>query len=129
MSQPLKSILIVDDSETNLVLLEAILEGEGWIVKTAATANGGLEMIKNEIPDLILLDLLMPRVDGYEMLDRLKSNEKYKNINVIVVSAVSDEKTRRTCLEKGAVDYMSKPVKIEELLNKVKGILNTGNNN
>ena len=63
------------------------------------------------------------------MLDRLKSNEKYKNIPVIVVSAVSDEKTRKTCLEKGAVDYMPKPVKIEELLNKVKGILNTGNNN
>jgi CheY-like chemotaxis protein len=119
-----KSVLIVDDSETNLVLLEAVLEDEGWIVKTAASATAGMDMIKDKIPDLILLDLIMPRVDGYEMLDRLKSSEKLKRIPVIVVSAVSDAKTRQTCIEKGAQDYMPKPVDIDLLLSKVRKILN-----
>ncbi len=124
MAHEPKSVLIIDDSETNLVLLEAILEDEGWIVKTAASATTGMEMIKDKIPDLILLDLIMPRVDGYEMLDRLKSSDKLKEIPVVVVSAVSDATTRQTCLEKGAQDYMPKPVDIDLLLNKVRKILN-----
>ncbi len=127
MATKLKSILVVDDSETNLVLLEAILENEGWIVKTAKSATAGMEMIKDEKPDLILLDLLMPRIDGCEMLESLKSGERYKDIPVIIVSAVLDDTTRKTCLDKGAEDYISKPVDIEQLLKRVRDVLESRN--
>ena len=123
MVQKFKSVLIVDDSETNLVLLEAILENEGWMVKTTKSATLGMEIIKDDKPDLILLDLLMPGIDGYEMLESLKSGERYKDIPVIIVSAVSDNTTRKTCLEKGAEDYISKSVDMEQLLKRVQDVL------
>ena len=115
--------MVVDDSETNQVLLEALLAGEGWTVRTASSATLAMEMLKTGSADLILLDLLMPGVDGLKMLDLLKSDSRLSNIPVIVVSAVSDKKTRDLCLEKGAVDYMSKPVRINEIVKKVRDTL------
>ncbi len=123
MDQKSRKILVVDDSETNLILLEAVLEESGWKVNTASSVKQAMDMIHSEKPDLILLDLLMPRVDGYAMLDRLKANEDYKDIPVIVVSAVVDAKTQKTCLDKGACDYMPKPVDIDTLLVRVNEIL------
>ena len=123
MDQKLPSILIVDDSETNLVLLTAVL-GEGrWPVRTARSGADALKVMHSWVPDLILLDLLMPGIDGYQMLERLKSDERYSHIPVIVISAVNDPDTRDKCLQKGAVDYLPKPVNIKELETKVKTLL------
>ena len=123
MDQKLPSILIVDDSETNLVLLNAVLEAGGWPVRTARSGTSALKVMQSWMPDLILLDLLMPGIDGYQMLERLKSDERYSHIPVIVISAVNDPDTRDKCLQKGAVDYLPKPVNIKELETKVKTLL------
>ncbi len=127
MVQTTKSILIVDDSETNLVLLEIVLKNKGWTIKKANSASLAIKMIKASRPDLVLLDLLMPEIDGYQVLDWLKSDEKFRDIPVIVVSAVNESKTREVCIKKGAVDYMPKPVRIEQLLKKVQNILKVHN--
>lgn len=108
--------MIVDDSETNLVLLEAVLKDKGYVVQTARSAVTAMEMLNTDKPDLILLDLLMPGINGKEMLKKMKSNDRLRNIPVIVVSAVADRKTREYCFENGASDYMTKPVKIRQLI-------------
>ncbi len=109
-------ILIVDDSNTNLVLLEAVLQEKGWKIQTARSARQAMKMISSEKPGLILLDLLMPVVDGQQMLHELKSDNRYKDIPVIVVSAVTDPEVSEECVKKGAAYYMTKPVNIEKLL-------------
>lgn len=123
MDQKLPSILIVDDSETNLVLLTAVLEGGGWPVRTARSGASALKVMHSRVPDLILLDLLMPGIDGYQMLEKLKSDERYNHIPVIVISAVDDHDTREKCLQKGAIDYLPKPVNIREIVARVRNLL------
>ncbi len=124
MARQKKSVLIVDDSETNLVLLDALLNDKGWDIQKADSGKAALALIKKASPDLILLDLLMPGIDGHEMLDRLKADERYAGIPVIVISAVHTSQARNTCLEKGALEYLTKPVNIDQLLKKVEEILN-----
>ncbi len=116
MGKSSRTILIIDDSETNLVLLDLVLKARGWIIQTANSAKLGMKMINVSKPDLILLDLLMPGIDGQEMLNRLKSDDSLSHIPVIIVSAVTDSKVRKDCLDKGAVYYMPKPVNIPELI-------------
>jgi two-component system, sensor histidine kinase and response regulator len=116
-------ILIVDDSETNLVLLKAVLKDKGYVTKTARSAVHALKMINDKQPDLILLDLVMPEINGQEMLARLKSNALTSHIPVIIVSAITDNNIRKDCLEKGAVYYMTKPVKIDRLTYEVQNLL------
>lgn len=120
----MKKILIVDDSNTNVVLLEAILNSRGYDIQTAYNVNEAQEMLSRERPALILLDLLMPRVSGYQFLDRLKKDTQYRDIPVIVVSAVADAPNIRKTFELGAVDYIEKPVDIKLLLAKVEKTLN-----
>jgi CheY-like chemotaxis protein len=116
-------ILVVDDSETNIVLLEAVLREAGWSVRAAQSGSEALKMIKSRVPDLILLDLLMPEIDGYQILEKLKADNKLSNIPVIVISAINDPETREKCARSGATDYMPKPVSLKELEAKVRGIL------
>ena len=128
MGQKSKSILIVDDSETNLVLLEAVLKDRNWDIHRARSAMVAMKMLSVNKPDLILLDLLMPGIDGQKMLKRMKSDDRYKNIPVIVVSAVTDKKIRKDCLEMGAIYYMPKPVKIKQLLEIIQNTLDDCSN-
>lgn len=120
--------MIVDDSETNLVLLEAVLKDKGWVIQTAGSAVLAMKIINVSKPDLILLDLLMPGIDGQEMLKRLKSDDRFRHIPVIIVSAIADNKIRNECLEKGAVYYMPKPVKIQPLLEVIQNTFDVSSN-
>jgi len=119
-NQPLTSILIVDDSTTNLVLLEAILQEEGYQTKTAFNAKEAFTIIERNKPDLILLDLLMPQVNGFNILEKLKSDDATKAIPVIVVSAVGTKENIDTCRNLGALDFFSKPIDIPVFLSKLK---------
>ena len=85
-----KKILIVDDSNTNVVLLEAILKNRGYNILTAMTVKDAFFILESELPQLILLDLLMPNVNGFQFLEEIKKKEVTRDIPVIVVSAVSD---------------------------------------
>lgn len=116
-------ILVVDDSSTNIVLLEAILNGQGYQIETAQSVKEAYLIIKKEPINLILLDLLMPRISGYDFLKEIKSNEATKDIPVIIVSAVADPENRKKSIELGAVDFVNKPIDIQDFIAKVDSVL------
>ncbi|HQH41590.1 MAG: response regulator [Bacteroidales bacterium] len=119
--QPL--VLVIDDSNTNVVLLDAILNDKGIRVKTALNVMEAEQIMDDELPDLILLDLLMPKINGYDFLKKLKSDPQKKDIPVIVVTAVSDHENLQHTLELGAISYFIKPIDIQELISKVQQVL------
>lgn len=116
-------ILVVDDSSTNIVLLEAILNGQGYEIETAQSVKEAYQIIKKESVNLILLDLLMPRVSGYDFLKEIKSNQSTKDIPVIIVSAVADAENRKKSIELGALDFINKPIDIQYFIEKIETIL------
>lgn len=116
-------ILVVDDSATNIVLLEAILNGQGYNIETAQSVKEAYQIIKKEVVNLILLDLLMPRVSGYDFLKEIKSSESTRNIPVIIVSAITDPENRRKSLELGAIDFINKPIDIQNFIERIEVII------
>ncbi|MCK5169818.1 MAG: response regulator [Bacteroidales bacterium] len=122
------NILIVDDSETNLVLLEAILEDDGYNVTKAYSAKEALVSLTKSIPDLILLDLLMPNENGFDLLKKIKSNDKLKKIPIIIVTAFANQENRIIAKSLGAEDVIEKPIDITEFLTKVHKVLNANIN-
>lgn len=116
-------ILIVDDSTTNQVLLEVILHEEGYETITAFGARDAFKQMEKQKPKLILLDLLMPEVSGFDFLRDLKSNSQLSSIPVIIVSAVGSVENKELCLEMGAADFFSKPIDIPSFIKKVKKII------
>ena len=118
-------ILVVDDSSTNIVLLEAILNGQGYHIETAQSVKEAYQIIKKETVNLILLDLLMPKVSGYDFLKEIKSNQSTKNIPVIIVSAVADPENRKKSIELGAMDFINKPIDIQDFIDRIDNILKT----
>jgi len=113
------NILIVDDSETNLVLLEAILEDDGFYVETAYNVKEAEELLKTTIPQLILLDLLMPNENGFDLLRKLKANSELKNIPTIIVTAFANNENKIIAKDLGAADIIEKPINIPDFLDKV----------
>lgn len=116
-------ILVIDDSNTNLVLLESLLQKNGYNVSSALSAMEGIEKLKNTIPDLIYLDFLMPEVDGLEFLDILCENKDWKDIPVVIISAISDAEIIRKSKEKGVIDYITKPINIHKIIDLTRKIL------
>ncbi|MCX7987214.1 MAG: response regulator [Bacteroidales bacterium] len=119
MSNTNDTILVIDDSTTNVVLLEAVLMNKGYTIDKALNAKEAFEIIHKRIPRLILLDLLMPRINGFEFLQQLKSNDQYKDIPVVVVSALTDEETIQRTYQLGAQFFIKKPVDINQLIDIV----------
>lgn len=118
-----KKILVIDDSNTNIVLLEAILNTHGYKTVTAQSVKEAMPLIKNDPPLLILLDLLMPEISGFDFLKEIKSNDNLKNIPVIVVSALTDETNIERTLQLGAIDFIKKPVNLKSLVRIVENTL------
>jgi CheY-like chemotaxis protein len=118
-----KRILIVDDELIGRQLLEAILIREGFIIDMATNGSEALEYVRNTIPDLILLDIMMPEMNGYETITALKKNKQTGNIPIILITALDDRDSRIKGLEAGAIDYIAKPFDRIELLAKIKNNL------
>lgn len=117
-------ILVVDDSTTNIVLLEAILTEKGYQIESAMNAKEAFMRIEKQIPDLILLDLLMPKVSGFDFLEELRKKESTRKTPVIVISAINtDDENARRINELEAVDFIRKPIDIQYLVSKVQEIL------
>jgi CheY-like chemotaxis protein len=117
------NILVVDDSTTNIVLLEAIFQDKGFKIKTAFNVGEAIQSMSKTRPDLILLDLLMPKISGFEFLRQLRKDENSKNLPVIVISAVTDDETILKIRNMGAVEYVSKPIDIPTLIALVEKTL------
>jgi len=116
-------IMVVDDSTTNVVLLEAILDEKGYSIETALNASEAYALIEKEIPDLILLDLLMPKISGFDFLEEIRKNEKTRNTPVIVVSALTDEENVDRIMKMGAIDFVKKPIDLQYLVERVEQVL------
>lgn len=117
------NILIVDDSTTNVVLLEAILDEKGYKIYTALNAREAYSLIARHNPDLILLDLLMPKISGFDFLKEIKKNKNTRDTPVIVVSALTEDENINKILSMGAIDFVKKPIDLQYLVNKVESVL------
>ena len=118
-----KYILIVDD-ESNIVLsLEFLMKKEGYEVHSVTNGEEALQAVKEKTPDLILLDVMMPRKDGYEVCQELRSNPDWKNIKIIMLTAKGRVVEREKGLALGADDYLTKPFATRELVEKVNSML------
>ncbi len=116
-------ILIVDDERDNRELLDIILTREGFRVLSAESGADALASLALEPPDLILLDVMMPGMTGYDVAARIKGNPATKNIPVIMVSALSGPAARSLALSAGADDVLTKPVDRAELCMHVRALL------
>ncbi|HEY69581.1 MAG TPA: SpoIIE family protein phosphatase [Anaerolineae bacterium] len=113
-------ILIVDDSPTNLRLLSKMLTDHGYAVRAVTSGKRALESIRSENPDLVLLDIRMPEMDGYEVCRQLKSEELCQDIPVIFISALDEIEDKVRAFSVGGVDYITKPFQLEEVLVRVE---------
>src|SRR5438552_7014312 len=116
-------VLVVDDVELNVKLLEAKLASEYFEVLSADNGPRALDLADAELPDIILLDVMMPRMDGFEVCRRLKANSRTSDIPVVMVTALSDVADRLHGLEVGADDFLTKPVNDIALFARVRSLV------
>ena len=115
-----KDILIVDDAPANLRLLSQMLTKYGYKVRAVVSGTRALEAVQMSIPDLILLDIMMPGFSGYEVCEQLKADEKNRDIPIIFISALDAAKAKIEAFAAGGVDYVTKPFQAEEVLARVE---------
>jgi len=118
-----KRILVVDDEVDLVETVRYSLELEGYDVLVAYNGEEALNQARKENPDLILLDLMLPKLDGYKVCRLLKFDERYKHIPILMLTAKIQEKDKVTGMETGANEYITKPFEMDELMKKVKGYL------
>ncbi len=102
-------VLVIEDEQVVRQLVNRLLTGEGYEVIEASYGQAGYQMAISEKPNIIMLDLMMPVMDGFEVLRKLKSNPETKRIPVIILTAKIDAESERRCMRSGAVDYIKKP--------------------
>lgn len=119
MSEPVR-ILLVDDTPTNLSVLSESIQDQGWVTLFATDGETAIEQAEYAQPELILLDVMMPGLDGFETCKQLKANSKTKDIPIIFMTALSDTVDKVKGLNLGAVDYITKPFQQEEVVARVR---------
>ncbi len=113
-------ILIVDDEPDLLSVLRFGLEAEGFDVLEASDGERGLDMARAERPDLLVLDLMLPRMDGYKVCRALKFDERYRRMPIFILSARTGETDRKLALELGADLFMTKPYEVRDLVARIR---------
>lgn len=122
-----KSVLVVDD-EPNIVLsLEFLMRQSGFDVRVARDGDAALAAVEERVPDLILLDVMMPGRDGYEVCQTIRANPAWRKVRIIMLTAKSREVEQEKGLALGADDYVTKPFSTRDLVEKVKLMLADGN--
>ena len=119
-----KKILFIEDEKSFQEILGQALKQQGFEVKEALNGQDGLDLVAKFDPDLILLDLILPKLNGFEVLEKIKGNEATKNIPVIILTNLENSEDIQRVLELGAFDYLVKSnYSLNEIINKVKGAL------
>jgi DNA-binding response OmpR family regulator len=119
-----KKIMIVDDEADLVETVRFPLEMEGFNVMVSYNGEDALNKAREESPDLIILDLMLPKLDGYKVCRLLKFDEKYKHIPILMLTAKTQDKDKILGTETGANEYITKPFEMDDLLEKVKTYLN-----
>ncbi|MEX0994373.1 MAG: response regulator transcription factor [Balneolaceae bacterium] len=117
------TILVVDDEQDLLDLIEYNLKIEGFDVLKAENGQEGIRLVKEKKPDLILLDIMMPQMNGLEVCEKLRKDEEVSYIPIIFLTARDDEKTEVEGLNVGADDYVTKPISTRKLMSRIKAVL------
>ncbi len=115
-----QTILIVDDTPANLRLLAGALASEGYRVRAFPSGDLALRAVQEEVPDLALLDINMPGMNGYELCERFRASDALREVPVLFISAMQDTEAKLTAFEKGGLDYITKPFRLEEVSARVK---------
>ena len=115
-----KKILVIDDENDILLIIKSALHEEGFDVTTANNGYDGLALAEDASPDLIILDIMMPEMDGFEVLQQLKENEKTAQIPVVILTGMSSKDKIREALNKGIDYYIVKPFEYRDLVSKVQ---------
>ena len=123
MTEETPEILVVDDDAVNASLMAELCEGFGYRTRVVGGGAEALEAVTERRPDLILLDLAMPQVDGFEVLQRLKSDERSADIPVVIVSTKDQETDKMWGLRQGAKGYVTKPAQEKELMSTIHSLL------
>jgi twitching motility two-component system response regulator PilH len=119
MAMAVKKILVVDDSPTDLQWFTELLSKKGFQVVTAVSGEEGISKARAELPDLVLMDVVMPGLNGFQATREIVKNESTKHIPVILCTNKSQETDRIWGLKQGAKDYVTKPINADELLGKI----------
>jgi len=123
-----KRILMIDDEQDLLLVLKQRLESSGYFVSAATTGAEGLEKARKELPDLIVLDLMLPGLDGYQICGMLKHDRLYMKIPILILTARAQPKDYELGIKVGADAYVTKPFDLKELLLKIESLLARNNN-
>lgn len=123
MSSSNYRVLVVDDNRINRLKLTRALKTEGYDVLEAPGGKEALDALASQQIDLVLLDLLMPDVDGFQVLEKMQAGEQTRAIPVVMVTAVDEAEDLKKCMEIGAVDYITKPFDVEILKQRVESHL------
>lgn len=116
-------VLIIEDNPDNMLLISDILEAEGFELITADTGIQGYEMALSGMPDFVILDIQLPDIDGYEVLDRLRANDVTKKIPVIAMTSYAMAGDRERLLKAGCNGYVEKPIDPGNVMDKIKEAL------
>lgn len=122
-NQPRARVLVVDDEADLIRILEFGLKSMGYAVETASDGQEGLKKARELKPDIILLDLMLPKLDGYKVCRLLKFDERYKNIPIIILSARTQEGDQTLAMEMGANRFITKPYEFSEIVAQIEGLL------
>jgi|SRR5579871_168281 len=125
---PTPRVLIADDDPLGAELLEAYLSGSDFDLRTASDGEQTLQLVSSWRPDLILLDVMMPRISGFEVCKRLRSNPATRDIGILMVTALDQPSDRDRAVEAGTDDFISKPINKTDLLLRVRALLQSRKN-
>jgi two-component system, cell cycle response regulator DivK len=121
---PQKLILIIDDDNRNIFALKAVLKAKGFGCLSAKSAREGFSIIEENDVSVVLMDMMMPDMDGYQAIAAMKKSEKMQNIPVLAVTAQAMVGDKERCLAAGASGYVSKPINVDELLVQINEVTN-----
>jgi len=119
----MSTVLVVEDSVTQREMIEDLLKGSGLTVKTAGDGVEALEQMQNVCPDIVVMDIVMPRMNGYELCRRIKTDPKTERVPVVMCSSKGEEFDRYWGMKQGADAYIAKPFQPQELVGTVKQLL------
>ena len=119
---PIKKVLVVDDSKTELMFMTDLLQKNGFVVKTAENAEDAFRRLAEEKPDLILMDVVMPGQNGFQLTRAITRDPLYADVPIIMCTSKNQETDRVWGMRQGARDYITKPVSADELMAKIRAL-------